>query len=67
MLGESESRGGGDAVVGSIAVAGRAGPAKREPGSISCIVCAYNEADRIRHILTAVRGHPAAVEQHQRR
>ena len=25
---------------------------------ISCIVCAYNEADRIRHILDAVHRHP---------
>jgi glycosyltransferase involved in cell wall biosynthesis len=31
-------------------------------GKISCIVCAYNEADRIRHILNAVRGHPALSE-----
>jgi glycosyltransferase involved in cell wall biosynthesis len=29
---------------------------------ISAIVCAYNEADRIRRILDAVRGHPALGE-----
>jgi glycosyltransferase involved in cell wall biosynthesis len=29
---------------------------------ISCIVCAYNEADRIRHILDAVHRHPALLE-----
>ncbi len=29
---------------------------------ISCVVCAYNEASRIRHILDAVRGHPALIE-----
>ena len=29
---------------------------------ISCIVCAYNEADRIRHILSAVHRHPALLE-----
>jgi glycosyltransferase involved in cell wall biosynthesis len=62
MLGESESRCGGGAVGESIAAAGRTGPVQREPGSISCIVCAYNEADRIRHILSAVRGHPALCE-----
>jgi len=30
--------------------------------SISCVVCAYNEADRIRHILDAVDDHPALAE-----
>jgi glycosyltransferase involved in cell wall biosynthesis len=29
---------------------------------ISCIVCAYNEADRIGNILRAVNGHPAVKE-----
>jgi glycosyltransferase involved in cell wall biosynthesis len=29
---------------------------------ISCIVCAYNEADRIRHILEAVHRHPSLHE-----
>ncbi|HEY1562824.1 MAG TPA: glycosyltransferase family 2 protein [Caulobacteraceae bacterium] len=32
------------------------------PGKISCIVCAYNEAERIGAILEAVSGHPALVE-----
>ena len=30
--------------------------------SISCVVCAYNEADRIRNILEAVDRHPALCE-----
>jgi glycosyltransferase involved in cell wall biosynthesis len=34
----------------------------RAPTRISCIVCAYNEADRIQHILNAVYGHPALDE-----
>ena len=34
----------------------------RGPARISCIVCAYNEADRIRHILEAVYRHPALLE-----
>jgi hypothetical protein len=29
---------------------------------ISCVVCAYNEADRIRRILEAVHNHPALAE-----
>jgi glycosyltransferase involved in cell wall biosynthesis len=29
---------------------------------ISCIVCAYNEADRIRNILDVIVGHPALTE-----
>lgn len=29
---------------------------------ISCVVCAYNEEDRIRNILDAVNGHPALAE-----
>jgi hypothetical protein len=32
-----------------------------QPG-ISCIVCAYNEADRIRNILDVIVGHPALSE-----
>ena len=32
-----------------------------QPG-ISCIVCAFNEADRIRNILGAIVGHPALSE-----
>lgn len=34
----------------------------RAPLRISCVVCAYNEADRIRHILDAVADHPALCE-----
>jgi glycosyltransferase involved in cell wall biosynthesis len=33
-----------------------------KPASISCVVCAYNEAARIRHILDAVDRHPALAE-----
>ena len=29
---------------------------------VSCVVCAYNEADRIRRILDAVHNHPALAE-----
>lgn len=40
------------------------GHAVRSPAGarISCIVCAYNEADRIRHILDAVHRHPVLSE-----
>lgn len=31
-------------------------------GSISCIICAYNEADKINDILKAVHGHPLLSE-----
>ena len=37
-----------------------AGPGAQ--AKISCIVCAYNEADRIRHILDAVYRHPMLYE-----
>ncbi len=36
-----------------------AGPATKR---ISCVVCAYNEEDRIRNILEAVHRHPALAE-----
>src|SRR5262249_34755298 len=29
---------------------------------VSCVVCAYNEADRIRNILDVIVGHPALTE-----
>src|SRR5579863_4743208 len=32
------------------------------PGQISCVVCAYNEAERIGAILEAVSRHPALAE-----
>ncbi|HEX7760736.1 MAG TPA: glycosyltransferase family 2 protein [Caulobacteraceae bacterium] len=32
------------------------------PSGISCVVCAYNEEQRISHILEAVVGHPALCE-----
>jgi glycosyltransferase involved in cell wall biosynthesis len=40
-------------------------PSESAPGDlrgISCIVCAYNEADRIRNILDVIVGHPALTE-----
>jgi glycosyltransferase involved in cell wall biosynthesis len=40
----------------------RSRPSASTAGSISCVVCAYNEASRIRHILDAVRSHPALIE-----
>src|SRR5690349_4834602 len=32
------------------------------PGSVSCVICAYNEADRITRVLKAVVGHPLIDE-----
>jgi glycosyltransferase involved in cell wall biosynthesis len=32
------------------------------PRRISCVICAYNEADRIGHVLKAVSGHPLLHE-----
>ena len=40
----------------------RSRPSIPTPNRISCVVCAFNEASRIRHILDAVRGHPALIE-----
>jgi glycosyltransferase involved in cell wall biosynthesis len=37
-------------------------PALPELKGISCVVCAYNEADRIRNILEVIVGHPALSE-----
>jgi len=39
-----------------------AAPHAPAPGSISCIVCAYNEADRIGKVLRAVADHPLIDE-----
>ena len=41
---------------------GRSGSTSTAQAKISCIVCAYNEADRIRHILDAVYRHPMLYE-----
>ena len=41
---------------------GRTGSTSTAQAKISCIVCAYNEADRIRHILDAVYRHPMLYE-----
>jgi len=43
--------------IGSPPIAGA-----KEAARISCVVCAYNEADRIRRILDAVYDHPAVSE-----
>jgi glycosyltransferase involved in cell wall biosynthesis len=40
----------------------RAPPATVDPRGISCIVCAFNEADRIRNILDVIVDHPALAE-----
>src|SRR5580698_7968421 len=61
MLGEFDSRAAAGAGQPSVARAGQRPPSGRR-GGISCIVCAYNEADRIRNILEAVRQHPALCE-----
>ena len=66
MLDDSNSRRVAGGVQSTVAPANDVGypspgPA-RSPISISCVVCAYNEADRIRHILDAVRNHPALCE-----
>ena len=37
-------------------------PSPPELKGISCVVCAYNEADRIRNILDVIVGHPALSE-----
>ncbi|MGH6957232.1 MAG: glycosyltransferase family 2 protein [Caulobacteraceae bacterium] len=37
-------------------------PATADPRGISCVVCAYNEADRIRSILDVIVEHPALSE-----
>jgi glycosyltransferase involved in cell wall biosynthesis len=44
------------------AVEQEAAQQKPAPGSISCIICAYNEADRIGKVLRAVVGHPLIDE-----
>jgi glycosyltransferase involved in cell wall biosynthesis len=46
----------------SLAIAHESGLPRTLKGRISCIVCAYNEAERIGAILEAVRGHPALHE-----
>lgn len=37
-------------------------PASLPPKSISCVVCAYNEGDKITHILRAIQDHPLLHE-----
>jgi glycosyltransferase involved in cell wall biosynthesis len=39
-----------------------ASPPAGDLKGVSCIVCAYNEADRIRNILDVIVGHPAIAE-----
>lgn len=57
---EMDGRRGGTALTPKTPSRVRRGPAS--PARISCIVCAYNEADRIRHILDAVYRHPMLYE-----
>lgn len=45
-----------------LAIAHESGLPRTLPGQISCIVCAYNEAERIGAILEAVDRHPALLE-----
>jgi glycosyltransferase involved in cell wall biosynthesis len=45
-----------------LAIAHESGLPRPLPGRISCIVCAYNEAERIGAILEAVQAHPALHE-----
>lgn len=40
----------------------RPAPPTADAKGISCVVCAYNEADRIRNILDVIVGHPALAE-----
>ncbi|HEY5290296.1 MAG TPA: glycosyltransferase family 2 protein [Caulobacteraceae bacterium] len=46
----------------SLAVAHESNLPRTLPGQISCVVCAYNEAERIGAILEAVDRHPALLE-----
>src|SRR5579875_2056937 len=57
---EMDGRGGGRAI--GAKKPARAKSPQNAQARISCIVCAYNEADRIRHILYAVYRHPMLYE-----
>jgi glycosyltransferase involved in cell wall biosynthesis len=57
---EMDGRGAGRALGGKSSA--RAKTPQNAQARISCIVCAYNEADRIRHILDAVYRHPMLYE-----
>ena len=46
----------------SLAIAHESDLPRTLAGKISCVVCAYNEAERIGAILEAVNGHPALME-----
>ncbi len=58
LAGVAQSRGRGEPSKFASTVNGSAARTAR----ISCVVCAYNEADRIRRILEAVHDHPALAE-----
>ena len=58
LAGVAQSRGRGEPSKFASTVNGSAARTAR----ISCVVCAYNEADRIRRILDAVHDHPALAE-----
>jgi len=57
-----ERSGPATAVRGEPIPSAAAAVAAARPITISCVVCAYNEAGRIRHILDAVDRHPALAE-----
>ncbi|MGH7024325.1 MAG: glycosyltransferase family 2 protein [Caulobacteraceae bacterium] len=62
MVGDSSPRGEPAAGRPTLALAHESGLPRTLPGEISCIVCAYNEAERIGAILEAVDRHPALLE-----
>jgi glycosyltransferase involved in cell wall biosynthesis len=59
MVSESTTRPAGRP---SLAIAHESDLPRTLQGKISCVVCAYNEAERIGAILEAVDGHPALME-----
>jgi hypothetical protein len=62
MVSESFPRGDSTQVRPNLAIASESGLPRTLPGQISCIVCAYNEEERIGAILEAVDRHPALLE-----
>jgi len=62
MVSESFPRAGAAQVRPNLAIASESGLPRTLTGQISCIVCAYNEEERIGAILEAVDRHPALLE-----
>jgi glycosyltransferase involved in cell wall biosynthesis len=56
------SRGAGLRALVDFAIEAAPAPDAAELKGVSCVVCAYNEADRIRNILDVIVGHPALAE-----